>query len=189
MFKGLNIAKAIAIALVVVSGTLAAQVYKVVDENGNVTYTDQPPGDGTAPMDLPEITVIDTDYADQAAAAQEGETQAAEEEQGPTPRELRRTFRDFRLISPAPEQTYWGTANTVVVSWGASAPYEDGMSVTVVVNGESQDVGASENLAVTLDRGAHQAYAVLRDARGRRIVTTDTVTFHVKQASALNNPG
>lgn len=194
MFKGLNIAKGIvrgiAMAAIVVSGTLAAQVYKVVDENGNVIYTDQPPGDGSAPMDLPEITVIETDYSNPEVAVADAEAQAAEEaERNASPRELRRMFRDFRLLSPAPEETFWGTANTVVVSWAAGSPYEDGMTVSVVVDGQPQEASPSENVPVTLDRGEHQVYAVLRDARGRRVVTTDTVTFYVKQQSALINPG
>ena len=35
-------------ALLMISATpLMAQVYKVVDKDGNVTYTDQPPADGS----------------------------------------------------------------------------------------------------------------------------------------------
>lgn len=37
------------------AGTMAAEVYKVVDENGNVTYTDSPPRNGNAEkIELPE---------------------------------------------------------------------------------------------------------------------------------------
>ena len=38
-------------------------IYKIVDEDGNVTFTDQVPSDGTAPMALPELSVIKSDYA------------------------------------------------------------------------------------------------------------------------------
>lgn len=98
-------------------------------------------------------------------------------------------FSDFRVLSPSQGETYWGTGNTVVVSWGADVPYEPGMSVSVVVDGNAQDADPSGNLPVTLDRGEHQVYAVLRDQRGRRIVTTPTVTFFVQQGSRLINPG
>lgn len=184
-----GIVKGMALGALLASGSVAAQVYKVVDENGNVTYTDQAPGDGSQPMDLPEISVVETDYADQAVVVDPGAEEAQADAGDRTPRELRQMFRDFRILSPAPEETYWGTGNVVVVSWGANAPYEDGMSVSVVVDGNAQDANPSENLPITLDRGEHQVYAVLRDGRGRRIVTTDTVTFHVKQQSALINPG
>lgn len=183
------IVKAVVLAAFLAGGTALAQVYKVVDENGNVTYTDQPPGDGSGPMALPEISVIETDYPDEAVVAAIAEAEGEGASETRSPRELRQMFGDFRLISPTPEETFWGTGNVVVVSWGASAPYEDGMSVSVVVDGSEQEASPSENLPLTLDRGEHQVYAVLRDERGRRIVTTDTVTFHVKQQSALINPG
>jgi hypothetical protein len=34
-----------------------------------------------------------------------------------------------------------------------------------------------------LDRGEHNVYAELKDAQGRRIARTDTVTFFMKQGS------
>lgn len=189
MNKGLIILMGIAVAAIVVSGTLAAQVYKVVDENGNVTYTDQPPEDGSAPMDLPEISVVESQYPSEMPNSGGAENQASNSADAKTPRELRQLYSDFRLLSPTPEENYWGTGNTVVVSWGTSSAYEPGMSVSVVVDGTAQDADPNSNLPVTLDRGEHQVYAVLRDVRGRRIVTSEIVTFTVHQASRRNNPG
>lgn len=195
MHKGLTIA--LALLLAGVCSGLAAQVYKVVDEDGNVTYTDQPPADGAGEVVVPELPVVQEEPEQEspsyAAPVDLGDAEVADEtlsEEAPkSPRELRTMYRDFRIISPAPEESLWGTANAVVVSWGASSPYEEGMSVSVVVNGEAQSVDPNGNLSVTLDRGEHQVYAVLRDALGRRIVTTPTVTFFIHQASRLNNPG
>jgi len=204
MYKGLKIVRGLTLAAIIASGTLAAQVYKVVDENGNVTYTDQPPSDGSAPMVLPDVSVVEgDDVAEAAEAASDAEPEAdaeagdleaaadpdAEVVVEKTPRELRQEFRDFRILSPGKDETFWGTSNTVVVSWGASAAYEPGMSVSVVVNGETHDASPTGNLSLTLDRGEHKVHAVLLDHRGRRIVTTNAVTFYIKQASARINPG
>jgi hypothetical protein len=190
MNKGLIIILSITLVAFAASGKLAAQVYKIVDENGNVTYTDEPPNDGTPEMVLPELSVIESDYQPETAAGTQdpnaigtGEEAAAEEETALTPRELRAMYRDFQVLVPQPDQTFWGTANVVVVSWGAGAPFEDGMSVTVVVNGQNYDAEPSGNLPVTLDRGEHEVYAVLQDERGRRIATSETVRFYVKQAT------
>ena len=50
---------------------LAAQstgeIYKVVDEDGNVTFTDQRPSAQAQPMDLPPLSVIETDIPEPAA--------------------------------------------------------------------------------------------------------------------------
>lgn len=189
MRKGLIIMLGLAVGALAASGPLAAQIYKVVDEHGNITYTDQPPADGSAPMVLPEITIIETDLASEPVVAEDAASDEQGDDEEKSPRELRRMFSDFRVLSPGQGETYWGTGNTVVVSWGADVPYEPGMSVSVVVDGNAQDADPSGNLPVTLDRGEHQVYAVLRDQRGRRIVTTPTVTFFVQQGSRLINPG
>lgn len=188
MSKGMNSILAAVVAVLIAQQPVLAQVYKIVDEDGNVTYTDQAPEEGATPMALPDISIVDTDYPDEAIVAPSGNEQAGDESEGMTPREMRRMFSDFSIIRPLPDETFWGTANTVVISWGSSAPYEAGMSVSVFIDGEAQAAAPSGNLSVTLDRGAHQVYAVLRDQRGRRIVTTPTVTFHVRQASANFNP-
>lgn len=187
MYKGLIITLSFMLLAFIPGSELFGEVYKVVDENGNVTYTDEAPGPGAEPMKLPEISVIETDYQDEPVAPPV--EAAADEETVKTPRELRRMYEDFRILEPRPEQTYWGTENTVIVSWGANVAYEPGMTVSVVVNGKSTDSDPSGNVPITLDRGDHQVYAILKDGQGRRIITSEVVTFYVKQASRLSNSG
>ena len=165
------------------------EVYKIVDKDGNVTFTDQRPSSDAEPMTLPELSVIETDTP--VTAAGSAGTDAESAEPAPlTPRELRRKYRDFSITSPLQEETFWGTENSVVVSWGSSEPIDENMSVLLFVNGESRPVAGSGSVTLALDRGEHQVFAELRDERNRRLVVTDKVTFFVKQASALNRrPG
>ena len=164
------------------------EVYKVVDKDGNVTFTDQRPSSTAQPMVLPELSVIETDVDVPESGTPQGEAEASE----PlplTPRELRRKYRDFRIISPQPDETFWGTANSVVVSWGSSQPLEDNLTVRLIVNGEAQAAPPEGSVTLTLDRGEHRVSAELRDSRNRRVMATDTVTFYVKQYSAnFNRP-
>lgn len=171
------------------AGSLAAQssgeIYKVVDENGNVTYTDQRPSSSAEPMDLPPLSIIESDIVVPAPAAQAAE----EETKAPTTRDLRRQLRDFRITQPQQEETFWGTANTVVVAWGSSQAVPPELSGRLFVDGRAQDVPGSGSVTLTLDRGEHQVYVELLDARKRRIIATPTVTFFVKQQSVgLNRP-
>lgn len=157
------------------------EIYKVVDKDGNVTFTDQRPSDTAQPIDLPPLSVIESDIqVPEPAAATDEE---AAEVREPTPRELRRQYADFRITQPAQEETFWGTANTVVVAWGSSQPPLPDMTARLYVDGEPQDVPAVGNVSLTLDRGEHKVYAELLDARKRRIVATETVTFFVHQHS------
>jgi hypothetical protein len=164
------------------------EIYKVVDKDGNVTFTDQPPVEGAQPMDLPPLSVVESDVQ-VPEAPPGGANAAADEPKPPTTKELRRQFRDFRITQPQHEETFWGTGNTVVVSWGSSQPISPEMSVTLFVDGQGQKAPGAGGVTLTLDRGEHQVYAELRDGRNRRIVTTDTVTFFVKQHSVnFNRP-
>jgi len=49
----------VAFSLAIMASPLIAQVYKTVDKDGNVTYTDQPPPDGSKPIKLAPISVIE----------------------------------------------------------------------------------------------------------------------------------
>jgi len=171
--------------LMAISAVGAADVWKVVDEDGNVTYTDQAPEDGTAPMKLPELSVIETDYQAEKPPGAAGEGESKE----PTTRELRRLYRDFQITRPLPEESFWGTANTVMVAWGSKTALTPGMSVRLVVDGKAQTAPASGSIALTLERGEHRVSAELRDSSNRRIVAAEPVTFFVKQNSAnFNRP-
>jgi hypothetical protein len=174
--------------LLPVAGWSEGQIYKVVDKDGNVTFTDQRPSASAEPMDLPPLSVIETDRPPPAApAAQAG---VPEEVQPPSPRELRKLFRDFSITQPLQEETFWGTENTVVVTWNSSAEIPPEMNVMVYVDGKGQKALGAGSVSLTLDRGEHQVYAELRDERNRRIVTTPTVTFFIQQHSAnFRRPG
>ena len=187
MNKGL-INTLILLVILLLSPTAFAQgdIYKVVDKDGNVTFTDQAPNDAAQPLDLPPLSVIETDI--QVPETPAAGT-AADEPKPPTIRQLKKQFRDFKITRPQPEETFWGTANSVVVSWGSSQPIPQNMSARLFVDGAGQDAPAKGGVTLTLDRGEHQVYAQLRDEQNRRIATTDTVTFFVKQHSAnFNRP-
>jgi hypothetical protein len=184
MSKGMIRAISItAVFLLSVSAAWAADIWKTVDEDGNVIYTDQAPKDGSAPMDLPELSVIETDI-------QEKQTPAGEEQvKAPTTGELRKLYRDFRITRPLPEETFWGTANTVVVTWSSKTPLTPDLNVRLFVDGKAQEAPATGGASLNLERGEHKVFAELRDAGNRRIIKTGSVTFFVKQNSAnFNRP-
>ena len=164
--------------LLLMNTALFADIYRVVDENGNVTYTDQPPQDGAQPMDLPDLSVIQTETPPEPPPVREEEKSGAM-----SSREMRRLYNDFTITQPQDEETFWGTANTVVVGWGGSAPLQAGMTVKLYVDGVAQDVTGSNNISLTLDRGAHTVRVELFNGGRRPLVTSPTVTFFVKQAS------
>lgn len=180
----------IVVLLLPLAAFAEGEIYKVVDKDGNVIYTDQRPSAAAEPMDLPELSVIKTEVPPPAPQAATSAAAAGEQAEPPTARELRKRYADFRIIQPQQEETFWGTENTVVVAWGSSEPVPPEMAVKLYVDGAAQDVAGNGSVSLTLDRGEHTVYAELLDARKRRIVTSETVTFFVQQHSVnFNGPG
>jgi len=168
------------IFLFLLTAPLFAEIYRVVDKDGNVTYTNQPPGDGSAPMDLPELSVIQSANAENQMA----ENSALQQESAEIPSlDLQRLYSDFQIVEPQNEETFWGTANSIVVSWDSDTPLQPGMTVKLFVNGVPRDVTGSASTSLQLDRGTHQVKAELFNGGNKPLITTPTVTFFVKQAS------
>jgi len=178
MYKGMNAAIRILLALLVflaAAPAAVAEIYKVVNPDGSVTYTDQRPSADAEPLDLPPLSVVETDIDAAPAAA----TAASQER---TLRDLRRAYRDFRILQPQNEETFWGAENSVTIAWGGTEPIPASFGLALYVDGRGAPVEGS-SVTLTLDRGEHQVYAELRDERQRVIRTTEKVTFFIKQYS------
>jgi len=176
-------------SLAMTSSSLLAQVYKVVDENGNVTFTDIPPGDGSKPVDLPGLSVIETPEfaptARQAAEAAGADAEAPEE----TLRSLRQSFRDFEIISPQSEESIWSPDGPVSAAWRTSNALRDGMQVMLFIDGNLQATTTQAMVPlVGLERGEHTISAEIRDQRNRTIATAQPITFFVRQPGLYNRP-
>lgn len=174
----------IAFSLAVMAGPLLAQVYKTVDKDGNVTYTDQPPPDGSKPIKLAPISVIEAPIYEKAPkAAKEG----AEGEEIPL-RDLRKMYRDFAIISPQSEESVWHPDGPIAVAWRSGNPLQKGMQVTVYLDGKRQATTTDQIIPVAgLDRGEHTVTAELKDAKNRMIATAESITFFIQRPNIYTN--
>jgi hypothetical protein len=169
----------------IAASPLTAQVYKVVDKDGNVTYTDQAPVDGSKPIKLAPISVIETPVYEVAPKATEDENADKE----PTLGELRKMYRDFAIVTPEQEESVWKPDGPIVVSWNARNPLRQGMEVTLFLNGKRHSTTTQPIIALNgLDRGEHTLKAELRDAKNQTVATTAVVTFFVRQPNVFSNP-
>jgi hypothetical protein len=170
-----------------VSPAGAKDIYKFVDANGQVIYTDRPPTPDSKPISLRELSVVEA--PSYAQSRRESPDQATDDQ--PTMNELRFMYRDFKLVSPAPEQNFWGTGQVATIAWDAGAPLQQGMSVVYFVNGEavSDPTTASTFNTEPMDRGEHTARVDLLGPDEQVIASAGPVTFFVKQNSRLFNRG
>lgn len=177
----------LALSLAVVAAPLTAQVYKVVDKDGNVTYTDQPPADGTKPMDLPEISVVETPVYEKTARETAAENPVEESTEVPL-KTLRRDYSDFAIISPLDEESVWQPESPVTVAWSVGNQLRDGMKVTIFIDGKQKTTTTQPIVPLGgLDRGEHTVTAELKDAKNRRIAIAAPVTFYIRQPNIFSN--
>ncbi len=179
---------AAAVLLAVAGPAGATDIYKTVDENGQVIYTDRPPTPDAKPISLRELSVVEAPtFA--SPQRQQAEQQSTNDQMSIN--ELRFMYRDFQLVSPAPEQNFWGTGQVATIAWDAGAPLQQGMSVMYFVNGEavSDATTASTFNTEPMDRGEHTARVDLLGPNNQVIATAGPVTFFVKQNSRLFNRG
>ena len=157
--------------------TLAANVYRWVDENGVVHYSDQPHANA-------QKVHIEDPQTYKAAPVPAGP-------QGPLtpPAQPPPTYRGCAVSDPADEQSYANVdALTVRVSTDPTMLFE-GDQIYLVLDGQTLNGGAPTGASYTLtpvDRGTHTVQAVIKDGRGALMCQSPPVTFHVHQSSVLN---
>lgn len=166
-----------------------ADVYKIVDEDGNVTFTDRPPDPDAQPLKLRQLSIVER--PEYKPPRSRDEEDGAEGDDEPSLRELRREYRDFRLVSPEPDQSFWGTGNVATIAWESRRALRPGMTVQFFLDGQPVGGPTVNPVLATepLDRGEHQATATLLTANGQAVTTAGPVTFHIKQQSRLIRRG
>ena len=175
----------VALSLALAASPLMAQVYKVVDKDGNVTFTDQPPADGSKPIKLAPISVIEAPVYETAPEPTDEEEAAKE----PSLSYLRKIYRDFAIISPEQEESVWKPDGPIAVAWSVRTALQPGMQVTLFLDGTKHVTTEQPMIPLSgLDRGEHTVKAELRDSKNRVVATAETVTFFVRQPNLYNRP-
>jgi len=174
-----------AISLAVMATPLSAQVYKVVDEDGNVSYTDQAPADGSGPIELRPISVIEAPTYETPAKASKDDTQDGEKEMSLS--YLRKNFKDFAIISPQSEESVWRPDGPIPIAWSTQYALLEGMQVIIYLDGKRHTATTQQMIGVpNMDRGEHTVKAELRDSKNRIVAATDQVRFFVRQPGLYN---
>ena len=159
---------------------LAATVYKWVDENGVVHYSDQPHA-GSQKIQLQEVQT----YKEVPVPA--GSTAPA----APPPPQYPATsggYRGCAVVQPQDDQSVANLDSlTVVVQ--TDPPLHAGDQIFVTYDGQPLNGNSSTGGRFTIspvDRGDHTLQAVVRGADGTVVCQAPSVTFHVHQPSILN---
>jgi len=150
----------------------ADAMYKWVDAQGNVHYSDKP-APGATKIDVPKART----FTPPPVAAPEGNSSNARQNQPRQPRAP--TSYSIGINSPQDQETLWNVSS-VTISASVSPALRSGDSVNFTLDGASKTVtGTSASFDV--DRGEHTATASINGASA-------SVTFFVQKTSSKKPP-
>lgn len=169
----------LALLLMPVTG-VAEEIYKWVDEHGNVHYSDSPLDGGeavnlkplpTMPMTTIRIPDRDVSKGRGGKSGGKGADEAA--------------YGSLSIISPANETSIHKFSEAIQVTASIDPPLKAGHKFRVLVDGQaSGSPGTSPVFSVgPLERGTHTISVQVVDDEGAQVQGSDAVTVHVHQPS------
>lgn len=161
-----------------------ARIYKTVDKDGNVVFTDVPPKDHSTAIEIDEGNVYTPPTA--AVPAQTGSTQAtndAEEADEPTA-----AYSRLQIVTPEHDQAVRENAGNLNVVVSLSPTLTASHRIQILLDGAVLATEAGTNLQLSnVDRGTHVLTAQVVDTGGNTLITSDPTSFHMQRIS-VNSP-
>lgn len=158
--------------------SLQAELYKSVDEEGNVTFSDkETPNSEEIPMRMPTSIPM---------PKPEPKVEATEK----TPTET--SYTEFQIVQPVNNATVRDNSGNVSVSLALTPPLDlaAGHKISVSVDGKPVSKGGT-SLSVQLpniDRGSHTIKASVLNKKGKTIKTSNSITIHLKRMGLTPTP-
>ena len=146
----------------------AQPIYRVIDENGNVTYTDQKPSDEAEPLDLPDISVISsTTRLPETAVAEPSEPSAVQPFQ-------------MRIVEPIAGSIIANAEGRIDLRLESNLDIPPAAEIVVLLNDQPQPpIRDLELSLVELPPGEYQLKAHLQSPSGRKLAESQTVSVQL----------
>lgn len=154
----------------VVMATMARPIYKHVDEQGNVSYSDSPQSQDARPMELPPIN---TQISETAGA-------------GELPRAIKpgseQADYSIRIESPANDTTIPPGQSSVTITGRLEPSASFSARYELLFDGEFNQSANSPVFTIDqLNRGTHSVAIRVIDEYGVNIATSQSIQIHVQR--------
>ncbi len=156
------------------------KIYKTVDEDGNVVFTDVPPkGDDS----VQEVNVTAPNTADLGTATPPIDSSI-------DPQEVESfAYRSLRITSPEHDQSVREPMGDIEVVVEVQPKLRAEHELRLLVDGAAQQVGRKSNFVLSrLDRGTHTLQVEVVHRNGEVLVASELSVFHLQQYSELTAP-
>ena len=166
-----------AVATAFLSLPAQAEVYRQVDKDGNVTFTDDPQGKAER-LDVKPVTTI-------TMPKPETVRKQIREENGEIGDQD--AYESVTFLAPSDEEAFHSGSGNVQFQVASNPGLRRGHRFEVTLDG--QPVGQTSSGTVTVNnvfRGTQNAGVNVINADGERVFTGDSITFTIHRPSVLN---
>lgn len=160
----------------VFSVSAAPKIYKYVDEDGTIHYSEKKPFADAKEADIKAaITIIESSEIEPRSTRRRIEHKIKQEAA---------KVESFTMVAPAPGSTLWGTGGNVLASVSIDEVASNHRINFFLDNVSRGKVKSNSQLIADVERGEHTIYATLIDVNTRAVIkTTPVITFYLKQTS------
>ncbi|HEX2138343.1 MAG TPA: DUF4124 domain-containing protein [Woeseiaceae bacterium] len=169
----------IALLAVLAAGVLPAQVYRWVDDDGVIHYSDTP-HPGAEEVHLPD-SAPPLPGAAFETAQRTLPTEGDQPESQPS-----FDYRSLRFVAPAPEETLWNIGGELTVRLDLQPGLRPGDQVRVYFDGEPRAVNGLQFEMEEVWRGTHNLQAEVLNEQGQLMIRSEPIRFYVHQTSIAN---
>ena len=149
---------------------LGAEIYRSVDEAGNVIFTDKPSADAK---------LIEVDELQTIKPPPVGKFKYT-----PPPVKRAEKYTEINITSPVHDIAIRDNGGNVTVNIATTPGVRGGDNLYLYLDGKEILLGRATAKAFTgLDRGTHQLRTVIKDGDGRILLSSTSVSFHLLRAS------
>ncbi|MFN7097737.1 MAG: DUF4124 domain-containing protein [Gammaproteobacteria bacterium] len=185
MRRGKKLAAAIMILLgmSVLTSALAEQIYKSVDAQGNVVYSDQP-SSGAQQITPPPISITPTP----TVAPLPPINTSTQDTQSTS---IVKVYTQLDILSPLNDQTIWDNNGNINVSVALAPKLAAGDQLQVIVDGKVlAESNTTTNFTLnSLERGTHVLQVQIINNKKQVVKVSNVVTFYLHKAiAACNSP-
>jgi len=166
----INITKTLLLSALLLACSAEAELYKGVDDEGNVVYSDKP-FDNSEKFKPPSLTIVD-------APKVKPKEDVIEEEK---PAKFKYTA--FSIAAPKNNETIWNEPQLIVsIRLKPALNTAEGHNIWLLMDGKPL-IKNSRSLSLPIgraDRGSHTLQAQIKNKKGKIVKRTKSITVHIK---------
>jgi len=153
----------------------STRIYRTVDEQGNVVFTDVPPKDDE---ESEQVVIENPNTFESKEAAPETDAWVVEDADASVEPEF--SYADLSIVSPQNDEPVRENSGNVTIIGNVSPRLQSGHTMRLLMDGSLVQEGRQTTFAMTnVDRGTHVVTLEIADDAGNVIKRSPDSTFHM----------